>query len=160
MVWAFSQQTCGEKKYIYTYNIRLMLCISYDLFALVLQYSCVTLPWSSLSLHFNYRPYLLPLQWRTWSCKSWTDRFGSAGAGIIIQNLWFSHPCYFDDPTSIRKGKEREQTYYVLRLTSVWKLLICHFLVGQLFHITQPDVTLNTATLVLLYTIILALEYA
>jgi len=48
----------------------------------------------------------------------------------------------------------------VLRLTSVWALLICHFLVGQLFHITQPDVRLTTTTLVLLCTIILSLESA
>jgi len=48
----------------------------------------------------------------------------------------------------------------VLRLTSVWELLICHFLVGQLFHITQPDVRLTTATLVLLCIIIIALESA
>lgn len=48
----------------------------------------------------------------------------------------------------------------VLRLTVVWELLICHFLVGQLFHITQPDVRLTTTSLGLLCTIILALESA
>jgi hypothetical protein len=46
----------------------------------------------------------------------------------------------------------------VLRLTTVWELLICHFLVGQLLHITQQDVRLTTTFLVLLCTIILAFE--
>jgi hypothetical protein len=48
----------------------------------------------------------------------------------------------------------------VLRPTSVWELLICHFLVDQLFYITQSDVTLTTTSLVLLSTIILALQSA
>jgi len=165
MVWDFSRQPRGEKKnYVYTYSIRLMLCISYDLFALVLQYSSVTLPWSSLSLHFNYRPYLFPLQRRTWSCKFWTDKFPSAGAGSIIQNLWFSHLCYFDEPASIRVGKEGEQTYCEPRdncsETDIYVGVVDLPLSGwsPVSHYTTRCET--TVTLVLLCTIILALESA
>jgi len=64
----------------------------------------------------------------------------------------------------IKQSRTRKGTHIlweeitVLRLTTVWELLICHFLVGQLFHITEPDVRLTTNSLVLVCTIILALE--